>query len=65
MAPKDCDKIVSGIAGQSTGNTQRKAVFGVATVLLLVIYLSVYAVTTRLYQRVVASGQPTDGDVVR
>lgn len=40
MAPKDCDKIVSGIAGQSTGNTQRKAVFGMATVLLLVIYIA-------------------------
>ncbi|MGZ9851028.1 hypothetical protein [Limosilactobacillus ingluviei] len=46
------------------GWLELKIAVGVA-VLLLVIYLSVYAVTTRLYQRVVASGQPTDGDVVR
>ena len=46
------------------GWLELKIAVGVA-VLLLVIYLSVYAVTTRLYQRVVASGQPTAGDVVR
>lgn len=46
------------------GWLELKIAVGVA-VLLLVIYLSVYAFTTRLYQRVVASGQPTDGDVVR